>query len=90
MKSALVLTMTFLISLACSIKEESKTSSFNDKYQLELNGCNTGEHAFNSSSQEDLKRQICESLKNDATNNYCASSMRYDLFQAKCQGYNWN
>lgn len=49
-------------------------------YSLSENGCQTGEHTFYS------EQQMCDGLKNDALNNYCALRLRQLKFQADCQG----
>lgn len=83
-----ILALLFLGLAACSI--EKKSSDYSDKYKFELNGCSTGEHSFSGSSEEEVRRQYCETLKNDSANNNCADSMRYETFRARCQGYQWN
>lgn len=47
-------------------------------YQLEVNGCNTGEHTFNS------KIAYCEALEDQALNKGCALNERDRLYFATC------
>lgn len=49
-------------------------------YNFSDNGCQTGEHTFFS------EQQMCDGLKNEVLNNYCASRLRQVKFQADCQG----
>ncbi len=52
---------------------ETKKESYT--YEFELNGCNTGRHQFLS------KNAMCEGLKSQSLNNYCAVSMRERHFE---------
>ncbi len=47
-------------------------------YQIEVNGCNTGEHTFKS------KIAYCEALEDEALNNGCALNERDRLYFANC------
>jgi hypothetical protein len=58
-----------------------KQSSFS--YELSENGCSTGEKTFNSNDS------MCDALKDDALNNYCAQNLRYQKFQSDCPGKTW-
>lgn len=60
------------------IQTESKSDKFT--YELELNGCKTGKHEFNSQDE------YCKGLQNNSLNNYCARSLREDLFKKECPG----
>lgn len=79
MKSRLMLMISSVVVFgltACDVKKEEKSYS----YDYTLNGCNTGKQEF--SSQEDM----CRGLRDDARNNYCASSIRADAYQQSCAG----
>lgn len=58
-------------------------SSESRKYQFVQNGCDTGEHQFDSQDAE------CEGLKNDKLNNECAYGLRKQAFLEKCPGKAW-
>jgi hypothetical protein len=50
-------------------------------YSFEFNGCKTGTHRFNS------KAAMCNGLKSQSRNNYCAVGMRESYFISKgCPG----
>ena len=53
-------------------------SGDNKKYQFVLNGCDTGEHSFDSVAA------YCTGLKSNTTNNGCAESMRKDAYERDC------
>jgi len=56
-------------------------SSESYTYQLELNGCNTGKHTFSS------KVAMCNGLKSQSLNDYCAVSLRENHFNLNnCSG----
>jgi hypothetical protein len=65
-------------------------ASYTETYDLTENGCKTDRHDFASSSEQETKRQLCESLQNEGINNGCAQRLRYQLFTQKCSGYSWN
>ncbi|MFZ3230288.1 MAG: hypothetical protein WA160_08790 [Pseudobdellovibrio sp.] len=52
-------------------------------YDLTENGCPTGEHSFSS------LESMCDGLKNDSLNNFCARNLRYSKFQSDCPGRTW-
>ena len=58
-----------------------KQSSFT--YELSENGCSTGEKTFSTNDA------MCNALKDDAFNNYCAQNLRYQKFQSDCPGKTW-
>lgn len=64
--------------LADSLKKESSFS-----YELSENGCSTGEKTFSTNDA------MCNALKDDALNNYCAQNLRYQKFLSDCPGKNW-
>lgn len=88
MNKLVILTFIFLAA-SCSKETLTKLTNGNNNsaqtlsYTLTENGCSTGEQKF--SSQE----QMCEGLKNDSLNNYCAQNLRYQKFQNDCPGYSW-
>ncbi|HVJ64928.1 MAG TPA: hypothetical protein VM901_06710 [Bdellovibrionota bacterium] len=58
---------------------QSARNSFS--YEFEYNGCNTGRQKFGS------KDTMCEGLKSQSRNNYCAVSMRERFFEQQgCPG----
>lgn len=77
----LLVTTSTLFLFACNVdvKEESKSAKYT--YNLELNGCSTGEQNFSSFDS------YCSGLKNDSLNKGCARTMRREQFiQASCPG----
>lgn len=76
-----------LISTACYLSNKNNSSvnseSQSIKYNLSYNGCSTGNQEF--SSIEDM----CNGLKNDSRNNYCAQKLRYEKFKSECPGHTW-
>lgn len=67
---------------SCNVKSEQAKESYN----LTENGCSTGDHSFEASSADDVKAQLCSTLKNNAANNFCAVASRKNLFDSKCSG----
>ncbi|NCN27024.1 hypothetical protein GW915_05560 [bacterium] len=56
-------------------------SSESWSYHFIYNGCDTDKHTFAS------KQAMCDGLKDDSLNNYCAYSLRKEYFQQKsCAG----
>lgn len=49
-------------------------------YNFTVNGCTTGDQAFSSLDS------MCEGLKNDSLNNYCAYDLRRSKFDTDCFG----
>ncbi len=82
---ALILGFSLLIT-SCTLPEAVNglvtSQSANSKltYNFSENGCQTGEHTFYS------EQQMCDGLKSDVLNNYCALRLRQIKFQADCQG----
>ncbi len=71
-------------SLSNTVDSLTKTQSANNlTYSFSDGGCSTGEHTFYS------KEQLCDGLKNDALNNFCALSLRQSKFRTDCQGQDW-
>jgi hypothetical protein len=66
------LVATVLMASGCGVDEEKFT------YQYNVNGCDTGEHSFES------KDAYCSALKDDALNKGCAARMRQSRFQSEC------
>ncbi len=50
------------------------------KYQYSYNGCDTGEHKFDSVDG------LCASLQSDSANRGCAESIREQSFKSQCPG----
>ena len=61
------------------LKAQSTSTNLTYNYTAE-NGCSTGEHTFYSNEQ------LCDGLKNDSLNNYCALSLRRSRYQTDCAG----
>ena len=60
------------------IKTQATANSLS--YNYTENGCSTGEHTFYANDQ------LCDGLKNDSLNNYCALSLRHSRYQTDCAG----
>jgi hypothetical protein len=68
-------------SKADSKKTENNVKQENYKYDIDDNGCKTGEQKFTS------KKELCEGLRDHARNNYCALRLRKNYFeQSSCSG----
>lgn len=75
----LIVVSFLLVSCNVDVKEESKSAKYT--YNLELNGCSTGEQNFSSFDS------YCSGLKSDSLNKGCARSMRREQYiQASCPG----
>ena len=71
-------------SLSNTVDSLTKAQSTNNlTYSFTDGGCSTGEHTFYSNEQ------LCQGLKNDALNNYCAVSLRQSKFRTDCPGQDW-
>lgn len=77
------------ILTSCGDSEDSKKDNGNNNYsnsesytyEFEYNGCNTGKHKFNS------KEALCDGLKSQSLNDYCALPLREEAFNNKgCSG----
>ncbi len=67
---------------ACNLaKPVEAKSSF--AYKFSDGSCSTNEKIFST------LEAMCLSLKNEAANNFCANSERYQKFQNECPGYQW-
>jgi hypothetical protein len=75
----------FLLMPGCSGSSLSdavnRQSSFT--YELSENGCSTGEKTFSTNDA------MCNALKDDALNHYCAQNLRYQKFLSDCPGKTW-
>jgi hypothetical protein len=71
-----------LLSSGCNVKV-SDTNSQSFSYSLNENGCPTGSKSFRS------REEMCDSLKSDSANNYCAQTLRYQKFQQDCSDRSW-
>ena len=68
-----------------------KASKFYDTYRITEGGCDTGRKEFGSNkSADEVKKQLCETLKDAKKNNNCAEASRKDLFAKKCSSFTWN
>jgi hypothetical protein len=81
------ISICFLIT-ACSVDVTKNlpgngANSQSLSYNLTENGCSTGNQSF--STQDAL----CNGLRDDALNNYCAQSLRFQKFQNDCPGHTW-
>jgi hypothetical protein len=72
---------SLLVIVSCQSSSDNSSQSYT--YALTLNGCDTGSHSFSSHDA------YCNALKNDALNNNCAASLRYDTFKNECPGLSW-
>ncbi len=54
----------------------SETKSESYTYQFDLNGCETGQHQFSA------LKQMCEALKDDELNKFCALSLRENHYNS--------
>ncbi len=59
----------------------TNTQSFS--YDYTENGCPTGNQTFRS------REEMCDGLKSDTRNNYCAQTLRYQRFQEDCPDRSW-
>lgn len=88
MKNLVLLLMSTLL-FACAPKSDSNNNDVVATtgvyaYEYPGQGCTTG-------YQRPLTPEaLCESLRNDAVNHYCASDSRYQQFQVRCPGHAWN
>lgn len=80
MKSApaLFLGLTLNLIAACGTSTSTQTESY--AYDLTLSGCSTGHQEFAS------KQAMCDALRDDAKNNFCARSLRENYFKQNCSG----
>lgn len=85
----LQLVLTIVISMFLGIACSSKSEDHSDSYNFTVNGCETKEHKFSGSSEDDVRNQLCAALKNEELNNGCAVSLRYEAFKQKCPGMSW-
>lgn len=82
-KTALVfvyILSTLLFFFSCK-GIDNKSSSFS--YTLTENNCTTGEKTFSTNEA------MCNALRDDALNQYCAQSLRFQKFQNECPGMTW-
>ncbi len=85
------LSLTFALTLGAFLFVGCRGSSLTDglkkqssfSYELSENGCSTGQKTFSSNDA------MCNALKDDALNNYCAQNLRYQKFQSDCPGKIW-
>ncbi len=74
--------MMLLILCGCKASVNEKSESFTYKYSV--NNCTTDEKTFSSNEA------MCDALRNDSLNHYCAQDLRYQRFQTDCPGRTWN
>ena len=60
---------------------QNKKESF--EYDFTQNNCPTGKKSFSS------RDAMCDALKNDDANNFCARELRYEYFKTNCQDKSW-
>ena len=58
-------------------------NSESTSYQLSYNGCDTGEHSFDS------VEKYCDGLRDEQLNHGCAIKSRKQLFNQNCSGKSW-
>jgi len=58
-------------------------NSYSYSYQFNSNGCDTGQHNFNS------RQEMCNTLKDNSANSNCAYNERYAKFQSDCYDMQW-
>lgn len=78
---AMILCLTTLLCSCKGLVPNLEKNSFS--YNFSENGCSTGDKNFSSNDA------MCNALKNDSLNNYCAQSQRYQKFQSSCPGKVW-
>lgn len=61
------------------VKNESKDEKQDYTYHFTVNGCDTGEHHFDS------VQAYCSGLKNEALNHYCAAEVRLNAWEQSCK-----
>ena len=66
--------------MSCDVINKAKTDQQQYTYDLNVNGCATGSHSFNSLND------YCDGLEDNSLNNGCAQNERGNLFTAKCPG----
>ena len=76
------LLLTCLALVRCS--QDSESRDFSDSYQYKVNGCDTGKMVFQGSSAEEVKQMLCDALRDDELNNYCAYEMRLSRYKVSC------
>lgn len=95
MKKLFIFSLAACALVACAKKdsdkkEESKQQAYVEKYSLEMNGCRTGDHRFESpSSRSDVRKKLCIELQNDEANHSCAEELRKEHFSKMCQDMTW-
>ena len=60
---------------------QNKKESF--EYDFTQNDCATGKKSFSS------RDALCDALKDDAANGFCAREMRYEYFKTNCPDKSW-
>src|SRR4051812_25912080 len=71
--------MRFMISAALAASLMMGCGSGNQKnYEFTFNGCDTGQHSFESNTA------YCEGLRSDALNHGCAYDLRKDAYLNEC------
>lgn len=78
-----ILTFT-AVGLATGCSEDSEKKSESYSYDYTVNGCATGKHTFGSLAD------YCRGLADDNRNNGCASGLRCQTFNDRCQSLNLN
>ena len=86
-KKLLFLPLMLLLMTACGdeaeLTEEEKNQVVEPfAYSFKINGCETGEHSFNTLSE------MCEALADDDLNNSCAENFRCHKFLNSCRDEN--
>lgn len=76
----LILAISTLVSCGDSSDGLVEAGSNNEtqklSYQINVNGCDTGKHTFSSEAE------YCAGLRNDELNNFCATSVRRERYNA--------
>lgn len=93
MKSILILVSSLLFLAACNSSSDSKEGGGQGlpevtyaSYEM-IEGCTTGVKKMNASSQGELRKVFCETLKDSGANNNCARHQREEAFKnMECEG----
>ena len=80
--SLMTVAAVLAFSVGCSEDSEKKSESYS--YDYTVNGCATGKHSFGSLAD------YCRGLADDNRNNGCASGLRCQTFNDRCQSLNLN
>ncbi len=75
MKSVVIVLLLQVLT-SCNVKTDVEDIT----YEFSENLCTTGKKTFNSTEN------MCRTIQNEASNNYCALTSRQNYFASKCSG----